>query len=448
MLGHCALTLLFAAGACASPLAPRERVANADAQLGDGTVLQVVATAQAAKAAAALSVSVWKRMLQTPNASDSKLLLDLQVPFANVAAVKAIDGLAVQGVMHEDLAAVVAQQAANRTRSWDRHASINGKMGASVDPFFDEYRTHEEIVEFMQLLTQRYADITTFTPSIGSSVEGAAIPAITIGGTEGGPTIMNQCGLHAREWITHSTCMYIVVELLESEDPEVRRLVDQVRFVFVPDANPDGYKHSWTAGGRMWRKNRAVNSGSTCRGVDLNRNFDDHWNFGGGCSSTNPCSETFHGPIAASEAETQASQRFLTSQVAAHTVLGALDWHSYTQLILRPYGWQSPAVGVPANDAFATRVGDAMSDAIFAIHGMRYTNQPTMSLYPACGICGDYMGTVTQGVALTMELRPLTPGGGGFVLPDSQIVPTGEENMAGFISYARDLMTAHVATLA
>ena len=27
----------------------------------------------------------------------------------------------------------------------------------------------------------------------------------------------------------------------------------------------------------MWRKNRVKNSGSSCRGVDLNRNFGFHW---------------------------------------------------------------------------------------------------------------------------------------------------------------------------
>jgi hypothetical protein len=28
---------------------------------------------------------------------------------------------------------------------------------------------------------------------------------------------------------------------------------------------------------RMWRKNRTPNSGSTCVGTDLNRNFDEMW---------------------------------------------------------------------------------------------------------------------------------------------------------------------------
>ena len=43
----------------------------------------------------------------------------------------------------------------------------------------------------------------------------------------------------------------------------------------------------------MWRKNRAVYPESECIGVDLNRNFDDH--FGGVGTSDLPCDETYHG---------------------------------------------------------------------------------------------------------------------------------------------------------
>lgn len=73
----------------------------------------------------------------------------------------------------------------------------------------------------------------------------------------------------------------------------------------LPVLNPDGYLHTWTSVGthknvatitwficqredvpnrlcfssqnRMWRKNRSVREGSSCVGVDLNRNFDANW---------------------------------------------------------------------------------------------------------------------------------------------------------------------------
>ena len=46
---------------------------------------------------------------------------------------------------------------------------------------------------------------------------------------------------------------------------------------------------------RLWRKNRAVYPENACDGVDLNRNFDDH--FDGPGTSDISCSETYHGKI-------------------------------------------------------------------------------------------------------------------------------------------------------
>ena len=159
------------------------------------------------------------------------------------------------------------------------------------------------------------------------------------------------------------------------------------------------------------------------------------------------------------------------------TDLGAIDWHSFTQLILRPYGWQPPSAGVPPNDLFAEAVGDDMAAAIEAVHGFPYTNQPSADLYPVCGCAIDvspqpqsgarlihrftgnlparemsgpslrvclrrqFLYETTLGVTFTMELRPATSGGGGFILPPAQIVPTGEENMAGFVVYAERVLS-------
>lgn len=46
----------------------------------------------------------------------------------------------------------------------------------------------------------------------------------------------------------------------------------------------------------MWRKNRSVSRGSSCNGVDLNRNFDANW-----CSA---CSLRYYSTTAALEQNT------------------------------------------------------------------------------------------------------------------------------------------------
>ena len=54
-------------------------------------------------------------------------------------------------------------------------------------------------------------------------------------------------------------------EMLQSEDPAVIRLLEEVRHVFVPISNPDCYAFSHQApANRLWRKNRNPNEGSSC----------------------------------------------------------------------------------------------------------------------------------------------------------------------------------------
>ena len=83
--------------------------------------------------------------------------------------------------------------------------------------------------------------LVRYVPTIGPSVEGRNIPALVIGGTDDSPAIYFQATLHAREWITTSTVLYIASAMAESHDPRLRALVTAVRFYIVPVANPDGY---------------------------------------------------------------------------------------------------------------------------------------------------------------------------------------------------------------
>ena len=77
-------------------------------------------------------------------------------------------------------------------------------------------------------------------------------------------------------------------------------------------ANPDGRKVAEVSSTRSQRKNRDENycsTGSTTVGVDNNRNFPFDW--GGPGSSGTACNETFRGPAAASEPESQAIIAYL-----------------------------------------------------------------------------------------------------------------------------------------
>jgi len=103
-----------------------------------------------------------------------------------------------------------------------------------------------------------------------------------------------------------------------------------------------------------------------------------------------------------------------------------IDFHSYSQLILRPEGWTTTP---PPNEAVSRAVADEIRDQIFAVNRVQYTSTPSWDLYFTTGSSTDW--TYNQAkipFSYCIELRDT--GTYGFVLPASQIIPTGQENYA------------------
>ncbi|HET9737667.1 MAG TPA: M14 family zinc carboxypeptidase [Solirubrobacteraceae bacterium] len=180
------------------------------------------------------------------------------------------------------------------------------------------------------------------------------------------PAVLYNAMQHAREWLAGETCRRTLTYFTDNygKDPLVTRLVDTRELWFVCMANPDGYEYTFTPGNRLWRKNMADNDrdgvyGEVNDGVDPNRNFPVNWGLDDEGSSPDPTSETYRGPSAASEPETQAMQRLWR----------LVDFefqkndHTAAKLVLYPQGWQqyTPA----ADDAiFTALAGDDADPAI------------------------------------------------------------------------------------
>lgn len=73
------------------------------------------------------------------------------------------------------------------------------------------------------------------------------------------------------------------------------------------------YEYTFTRD-RLWRKNRRRAIGSSCTGVDLNRNFGYRW--GGMGTSKDPCREIYAGSGPFSEPETKAIRNFFEASAA------------------------------------------------------------------------------------------------------------------------------------
>jgi len=290
--------------------------------------------------------------------------------------------------------------------------------------WFEDYRSYAEVDSYIDELVALRPDLISRYP-IGTSIQGRTLFGMRITSSEGGedkPLVVFDGLHHAREFIALMVPMYIADTLVRSydTDAEVRQLVDEAVVYVVPLLNPDGYEYARDVN-RMWRKNRRINSGG-CRGVDLNRNYGYNW--GGPGSSGDPCSNIYRGTAPFSEPEAAALRDFI---IATPDIKGHITYHSFSQLILYPFGSTEEPPPEPDLSTFM-ELSAEMADAIYWTHWKTYTDQAAHDLYICSGICTDWVYGDQGILSWTIELRDT--GQSGFLLPPEQIIPSCEENFA------------------
>lgn len=236
---------------------------------------------------------------------------------------------------------------------------------------------------------------------------------------------------HAREPVSMSVVMYYMWFLLENYDrnDEIKYIVDNTELYFVPCINPDGYIYNQTTnpnGGGMHRKNRR-NVGTTNKGVDLNRNYAYQW--GGVGTSTNTNNDTYRGSAAFSEPETQAI-KWLTEN---HDFSIALNYHSYSNLLLFPWGYTS-SIQCEDHELF-----ENFTEYMVRENG--YGNIQSSGLYPAAGDSDDWMYGDTSTKAKIFALTPEVGSNSDNFWPvPNRILPLCKENLWQNISAAKILL--------
>lgn len=242
--------------------------------------------------------------------------------------------------------------------------------------------------------------------SLGKTSEGRDIWALKISDGAQGDT-SHKTGLvvtgchHAREWMTVEAPLKLVHDILGNKStPENQKRLKEAELWVIPIVNPDGYEftrneNSW------WRKNRRPlevdqnGEPTNAIGVDLNRNYwdgnpehmyvyrppgDTPGNTRDDFSATsdNPRRDTYRGPFGGSEPEVKA---LLDLELANPNIRGVLDYHSYGDTILYPYGHtreESP------NAALYKEIGKKMQDASYG-----WDLEQSVGLYPASGTSDD-----------------------------------------------------------
>lgn len=303
---------------------------------------------------------------------------------------------------------------------------VEGFGYGSMGGFF----TMAELYARLDSMYTLYPNIITQKFSIGTTIEGRPIYAVKISDNpnvnENEPQVFYNSLIHAREPQGMMTIMYYMYYLLENygTDPEVTYLVNSREIYFQPLVNPDGYEYNRSTnanGGGMWRKNRRLNSDAT-RGVDLNRNFGFQWGYNNVGSSPTPSSETYRGTAPFSEPETQAMRDFVNSK----NIKTALNYHTYSNLLLYPWGYISSPT--PDNAIFVE-----FSNDMVAYNG--YENgQPPLILYDVNGATDDWM----YGDQLSKpKILSMTPevGSTGFWPTQAEIFPLAIENLEPNLYY-------------
>jgi succinylglutamate desuccinylase len=234
-------------------------------------------------------------------------------------------------------------------------------------------------------------------------------------------------GIHARELAPVELNLRLMDLLLSNygKDPEITNYLDTTEIVFIPLANIDG-RLAVERGENMWRKNRHIDAKN--KGVDLNRNFDDHWNFEGlPPNSTfermkrqlqDPYSEIYSGESAFSEPETKSYRDFLANK----KVNVFVDLHAYGEMIIYPPGYTNSPV--PATPTFK-KVASYLSSK----NGYR-TGTSIDLLYPTCGTTKDWAYAKHGAISFTIEVGDDSDG---FRPNYSRIDTIWNKNKEGFL---------------
>ncbi|CAO3570038.1 unnamed protein product [Mortierella alpina] len=242
--------------------------------------------------------------------------------------------------------------------------------------------------------------------------------------------IVIDAGQHAREWIGPAVATYIAKELILGyrNNKKITRLVNQFEFVIVPLLNADGYVYTWEHN-RMWRKNRQPTSVPLCPGIDPNRNWGYLWKNEG--PSANPCNEAYHGPEAFAANEAKMMSEFIQGR---KNVVSYIDLHSYSQLWMSPFGGDCSIIPKDNEDIMEAGMGAAKS--LHDVHGKRFTVGSICDvIQEASGGSIDWTYAVGKvKYSYFVELRDT--GRYGFMLPESEILPSAEETMAGVMYLA------------
>lgn len=284
---------------------------------------------------------------------------------------------------------------------------IAAKGSLAAEKIDSRYLDPNKVEQKLKALAAQFPQWTRLE-QIGTSLQGRAIWALLLSTTPNvrdasyheKPTLIFDGMHHAREIMTPEVVMDVAESTLGTlarKDRAWTPVLQNWNIWVVPMLNVDGNNIVWTQDS-MWRKNAHSEGGRTF-GVDINRNYSFNWNKCNG-SSGSTGAQDYRGASASSEPETQALMKL--AQMTRPTAY--LSYHSYSELVLYPYGCRGVVTG---ENALISKVANEVAALLPTDSGRgTYTaGTPWQLLYSVDGDSMGYMFGEYGALALTFEIN-------------------------------------------
>lgn len=259
---------------------------------------------------------------------------------------------------------------------------------------FGFYCSYDSMKSTLRRLASSFPSICRLD-SFGPSHEGRYVLGLKISDNpevdEDEPEVLFIGQVHAREWAAGQVCRHIADTLIRNyaTNSSFRSLIDEREIWVFPIVNVDGFSYDYPSQ-RSWRKNRQP-FGSAI-GCDDNRDFPgvcsgnrmSEWGslVAGSRTSHAPSDETFFGASGAWGKEIGHLCDFFRQR----TVSACIEFHSYSELILWPFGHGE---NTPDN-TFYSDLGRQVASRIAKLSSGTYTPQRGDQLYPTNGGSDDW----------------------------------------------------------
>jgi hypothetical protein len=257
-----------------------------------------------------------------------------------------------------------------------------------------QYQSYDELKAVMRGWATSYPSIVMLD-SIGPSYEGRWILMVKISDNptvdEDEPELLLDAQHHAREWAAGQAARHFADTLITNyaTNNSFRDFIDNHEVWVIPVVNVDGFIYDYP-GELWWRTNRQP-FGSNI-GCDLNRDYNGACNgnrmadwgalVSGSNTSHRPSDITWFGARGAWGVEVAALNQFFKRR----TFLANPSLHSYSELILYPYGDGTAAPDQNYMASLAQGIASRMS----GLGGGTYTPARSDDLYPSNCISVDW----------------------------------------------------------